>query len=244
MNLRLLSIILACLFVSCGSDQSRPLTVAAAASLRPALTELSAEFTETTGIPVSLIFSSSGKLTAQIKAGAPYDIFLSADESYPATLRTAGLTSGQPVTYARGPLVLFTTMEGVATDPDSLSSPRIKSVALANPSVAPYGRAAEKWLKRRYGERIREKLVYGESVGQVNQFITTGTAEIGITALASVIMYPDYGVGTELNDAPPIPHAAVILARTGYPEEAGAFLDFLTTPGGKATLRKFGYLTD
>lgn len=237
-------IVLACLALSCGSDKSTSLTIAAASSLRPALIELSAGFTEANGTPVSLIFSSSGKLTAQIKAGAPYDVFLSADESYPASLSAVGLTTGQPAVYAHGPLVLFSATEGIPTAPDSLQSARIKSIALANPAVAPYGRAAAEWIQRRYGDSIRKKLVYGESVGQVNQFITTKTVEIGFTAKPSLFTYEEYGIGTELNDAPPIPQAGIVLAGSEHAATARAFLAYLTSPAGSATLRKFGYLTD
>lgn len=222
----------------------QPITIAGASNLRFALDEISADFTRKTGIPAETVYASSGKLTAQIKAGAPYDVFLSADDRYPAALAAAGLTDGPARAYARGPLALWTTTSNIPLDPDSLQLARITKIAVPNPATAPYGRAAISFLKDRgLFDQLATKLVYGESVGQANQFVYTGAAEIGFSALATVSPGEKMLKFKVLEDHPPVLQSGVTLASSRQPEAAKAFLDYLLSPPAGQTLQKFGYFT-
>lgn len=220
------------------------LRIAGAANLRFALEELAAGFTLAHGTPTEIILASSGKLTAQIKAGAPFDVFLSADERYPAALAAAGLTQGRPKIYARGPLAIWTTTSNIPLSPDSLTSHRISKVAIPNPATAPYGRAAMNFLQQEgLDGLLTDKLVLGESVGQANQFVYSRAAEIGITAAASVVTRQGSQEFRILKDFPPVVQSGVILSSSQLPEAADAFLNYVLSPKGQQTLEKFGYFT-
>jgi len=233
-------------FSSCGdiAREQHPLTIAGAANLRHALEEVTQQFTAQTGITTNITLASSGKLTAQIKAGAPYDVFLSADQQYPAELAAAGLTKGTPKTYAFGPLALWTTTSNIPLLADSLDLPRIKKIALPNPATAPYGRAAMAFLKQQGLDGIlANKLVFGESVGQANQFVYSGVAEVGITALASVTVSDKWHKYALLADHPPVEQTGVIIKASSQREAADSFLEYLLSPAGQSILKKFGYFT-
>ncbi|HYH55353.1 MAG TPA: molybdate ABC transporter substrate-binding protein, partial [Anseongella sp.] len=159
------------LLAACRGGNTGELTVAAAANTRFAMEALTRSFTRETGIACRTVFSSSGKLTAQIRGGAPFDILVSADMRYPRSLFSSGYTAAAPEIYAYGRLVLWSLDSGVIPSPDQLSSPRITHIALANPKTAPYGAAAVEVLKRHdLYEKVENKLVYGESISQTNQF--------------------------------------------------------------------------
>lgn len=227
---------------ACGGGESRVLTIAAAANLQGPLDDLTGAFTAQTGIPTKTVLASSGKLTAQLRAGAPYGLFLSADERYPELLAAAGLTRGAPVPYARGRLILWTTTAGVPPAADSLRSARIQRIALANPTTAPYGRATLDWLRGRgLDTLLAEKLVYGESIGQANQFVYTGAAEVGFTANSTVYGVDKFHRWAEVPDAPDIVQTGVVM-RGPQEEDARRFRDFLLSPAGQAILRRYGYL--
>lgn len=233
------------LFFGC-SDQQAPkgpsLTIAGAANLRFALEELTNDFTATTGIPTEVVLASSGKLTAQIKAGAPYDIFLSADEQYPAALTAAGLTKGQPQVYALGPLALWTTTNDIPLDADSLMSARIVKIAIPNPTTAPYGKAAMAFLANRgLDSLVADKLVFGESVGQANQFVYSGAAELGFTAAATVTINEKKLKSIVLEDHPPVIQSSVVLSSSTQLAAATAFSKYLRSDPAQQTLQKFGY---
>ena len=170
---------------------AQPLRVAVAANAQFVMERVKAAFQKKTGTPMELIVSSSGKLTTQIQQGAPYDIFLSADMAYPQTLYKAGLTTSAPVVYAYGSLVLWTLTDlPLTTDLRVLSDPAVRHIALANPATAPYGEAAVSFLKfRKRLDTVKPKIVYGESIAQVNQYVLTGAAEVGFTA-KSVVLDP------------------------------------------------------
>ncbi len=235
------------LVTGCTGDSpggQRPITIAGASNLRFALDEISADFTRQTGIPTETVYASSGKLTAQIKAGAPYDVFLSADDRYPAALAAAGLTDGPARAYARGPLALWTATSNIPLDPDSLQLARITKIAIPNPATAPYGRAAINFLKKRgLYDQLNGKLVYGESVGQANQFVYSGAAEIGFSALASIQSGEKFLRFKVLEDQPPVLQSGVVLNTSTQPDAAVAFLNYLRSPSGQAIFQKFGYFT-
>lgn len=236
------SFILLLLFTSCGDNEPRPLIIAGAANLRFALEELTSGYTAQTGIATETIFASSGKLTAQIKAGAPYDVFLSADERYPAELATAGLTVDEPIIYAYGQLAVWTTRADVPLHLDSLTGSRISRIAVANPVTAPYGRAVLELLRQRgLDKMLKDKLVFGESIGQVNQFVYSGSADVGMTALSTVITGERFSKYIVL-DGPLVQQAAVALSGSSRQRESMAFMEYLQSPAAASILQKYGYL--
>src|SRR5947209_1738637 len=174
---------------------NREITVAAASDLTFALHDLAAQFEKRTGKQVKLSFGSSGNFFAQIENGAPYDLFFSADIEYPEKLEQAGLTEpGTLFRYATGKLVLWAPKESgidLSRGLSSLLDPRVKKIAIANPTHAPYGRAAVAALRREnLYDKLAGKLVFGENISQTAQFVLTGNADIGIIAISLALSPP------------------------------------------------------
>lgn len=238
------------LFLSCRtSEKPDVLTIATAANMQYAMQELTAAFTEESGIDVQLVLGSSGTLTAQIMAGAPYDILVSADMQYPAYLYEQGLAYEKPAVYGYGQLVLWTCKPDLTPSLSGLREESIAHIAIANPELAPYGRAAREVLEQdSLYEPLATKLVYGESIAQTNQFIRTGAAEIGFTAL-SVVSSPDIkGIGKWIllprETYSPIAQGILILNTEEKPPlNALKFYTFLKSETGRAILMKYGYLS-
>lgn len=233
---------------SCKQHKSADLRIAVAANMQFAMDELTTAFTKETGITCELIISSSGKLTAQLQEGAPYDVFLSADMSYPMTLHQAGLTIDTPKVYAKGGLVLWTATKDFQPSMELLTSERIERIAIANPKTAPYGRAAIASL-RHYGvyNDVQHKLVYGESIAQVNQFVQSKAATVGFTTTA-VVHTPtlqDNGNWTSVPIAAykPIEQGYVIISGKKRQERKGQrFGAFLSSEKAHRILKSYGYL--
>lgn len=210
----------------------------------PALTQA---FTEQTGIACQTSISSSGKLTAQIQQGAPFDVFISADMKYPKEIERSGLAANSPKVYARGKLVLWSMKKGYTPSLAGLRESAVRHIALANPKVAPYGMAAEEILQSQgLLPALQQKLVFGESIAQTNQFITTQSAEVGFTAM-SVVLSPklkDKGqwmaLPTDLHT--PIEQGVVVIKqKDGVKPAAMEFYEFLSSATAKAILQQFGY---
>ena len=163
---------------------AKDLTVAAAANLQVLMDELVTTFEKESGASVDVVIGSSGGLTAQIENGAPFDVFMSADMSYPQALFKKGLAAEEPKVYVYGLLVFWTSKSLDLSRPlgDVLGDPLLKKIAVANPKTAPYGRQAVNVLKSLdIYLRVRPKLVYGENISQANQFILSGAADGGFT---------------------------------------------------------------
>ncbi len=224
-----------------------PITVAVAASMQPAFTDLSAQFTASTGRRAQGSFGATGKLVGQILNGAPFHLLLAADMEYPQQLHTAKMTLQPPRPYAVGSLVIWTSRDLPLDDwPRLLQSDQVKHIAIADPDTAPYGREAARALQHhRLLRALTPKLVYGESVGQTNQFIVTGAADIGFTARASVASSATIGRWREVapESYSPIIHAAALLHYAAEHERqtAEAFYEFLFSPVATAILQKHGY---
>lgn len=223
------------------------LTIAVAANMQFAMRALTHAFAKENGVECDLIISSSGKLTAQIKAGAPYDLFVSADMKYPEDLYKSGFALEAPKIYAFGKLVLWSMDRKVKPSLSILKTKMIRHIACANPKTAPYGVAAVQALKH-YDlyNLVKSKLVYGESISQTNQFIISESAELGFTA-KSVVLSPDLkgsGSWVEINpdSYAPIAQGVIVLKRKNS-EEANAlkFYNFLFSAEAKKILKKFGY---
>ena len=231
--------------------QQQKITVAVAANMQYAFNDLKTEFEKISHIHVDAVIGASGNLTRQIIQGAPFDVFISADTKYPENIYSQGFAEEKPRIYARGALVLWTTKQGLQLKPDLrfLLSDNIKSIAIANPKIAPYGSAAVSLLKKfSLFESLKNKLVYGESISQTSQFIATGNADIGFTAKAVVLsdQMKNKGRWIELSnkDYPPIFQSAVLLkyGMKNHSVAARKFYEFLFSKNAKDIYKKYGYI--
>lgn len=234
--------------ISCQQNKNHQLTIAAASNMQFAIEALTASFTQETGIACQTVISSSGKLTAQIKENAPYDIFVSANMKYPNELFHSGFSQDKPKVYAHGKLVLWSMNEKIQPSIDILLSKKVKHIAIANPKTAPYGAAAIEVLKyHKIYAAVKHKLVYGESISQTNQFILSQSAEIGFTAKSVLLSTKMKGEGKwiTLNDDSysPISQGIVLIkTRNSKNEEARKFYNFLFSTKAKGILETYGYL--
>ena len=239
------------LFFATSILAQQKVTVAVAANMQYPMNALKEKFEQQTQIKVEVIISSSGKLTQQIQEGAPYDVFISADTSYPQTLYSKGFGTGAPKVYAKGLLVLWSLKEGVQPTKDLkvLLANNIKKIAVANPKTAPYGVAAEQILKYyNLYDKVKDKLVFGESIAQTNQFISSQSADIGFTAKSVVLAEEMKGKGrwidVDLKTYSPIEQAAIILKHGAETNKAASekFYNYLYSKTAKDILQSFGYL--
>jgi len=233
------------LITSCSNENT--LNIATSANMLFAMSEIVSEFKKDNDIKVELIITSSGKLTSQIEQGAPFDVFVAANTKYPTYLDSLGLTTSAPKVYAHGKLGLWTLKE-LSPTLALLTTDTIQKIAIANPKNAPYGKASIEALKHSgIYEQVKHKLVFGESISQVNQFITTGSVDIGFTAF-SVISYIEMKaigkcISINVNDHKKIEQAAVVIKSSTNMKEAKAFYNFLFSERAREILNKYGYLT-
>lgn len=233
------------LAIACKPISKKSLIVATAANVQFAMDELIQEFEMETRIHCEIILGSSGQLTAQITEGAPYDVFVSANMKYPNELYKNGLASSKPEVYANGVLVLWTLQNISDLSLERLSSDNVQHIAIANPRTAPYGEAAVDALKKLgLYERVSSKLVFGESVSQTNQFILSGSAELGFTAKSVVLAkeMKDQGVWIEIPDSlyKPIAQGVAVIKRDDN-ENAQRFAKFLLSDRAGQILKNYGY---
>lgn len=217
--------------------------VAVAANFVAVAESLAHDFETGSGHRLVITSGSTGKLYAQIVNGAPYDLFLAADRERPAKLAAAGLSEGQPVTFARGRLGVW--IPGRTPEPiPNLQG--LKRIALANPALAPYGAAAMDVLHRLDpAQSLEGKLVYGENVAQAYAMVASGAAEAGMVAWSTLM---DAGVASESWQAPadwhqPIDQDAVLLRHGADNEAARAFFLYLRSPSARGVIATRGYLT-
>ncbi len=230
---------------------AQKITVAVAANMRYTMEALKSEFNKTDKTQIAVVLGASGNLTHQIMQGAPFDIFISADTSYPQKLFDNNFAGEPPKVYAQGVLVLWSTKPNVQPTANLklLLNDNIKAIAIANPKTAPYGNAAEAILRKYHlYNKVSSKIVTGESITQTSQFISTKAADIGFTAKSVVISDEMKGKGrwAELNqqDYPPIKQAAVLLkySQKNNAPEAKKFYEFLYSVKAKEIYKKFGYI--
>ena len=229
---------------------AQPLRVAVAANSAEPLEAIAEVFEAQTGQPVSLVLGSTGKLYAQIVNGAPFDLFLAADQERPRRLEAEGrIVPASRFTYAVGALVLW------SADPDLIGSDGVailragdfRRLAIANPDLAPYGLAAQQAMESLgVASALRPKLVMGENIGQAYAMVASGNAELGFIA-ASYIASPRHdGQGSawpvppELHE--PVRQDAVLLKRAEHNAGARAFWRFLRSETAQAIFRRYGYL--
>jgi len=231
-----------------------PLRVAAAADLEPVLPPILEQFQKATGIPAEVTYQPSAMLTTEIENGAPFDLFLSADLSYPKHLIDDGVAdaagsadSSTPITYAKGTLVLWARKDSNLPPPslDLLRNPDLKRLAVANPDRAPYGRAAVAALTNlKLYDTLKPRLVTAENIAQTAQFADTGNADAGLISLTSALTPRLAADGTYFviprDLYPPIEQGAVIVSKTTQHAQAHKFLDYLLSAPIQAQLAKSG----
>lgn len=230
--------------------RAEPLLVAAASDLSYCIDELGAAFgKQAPGAELKVSLGASGNFFAQIRHGAPYDVFLSADMAYPAQLARDGAADGATLApYALGRIVLwsldprFDLQQGMQVVRD----PRLTRIAIANPAVAPYGRAAKAALEAAGAwQAVQPKLVIGENISQTVQFVQTGNAQLGIVSLASVVsprlkgsgsyyLIPDAGMA-------PIEQGAIVTTHGKANPLAARFVQFLGSPAAREILQRSGF---
>lgn len=225
--------------------------IAAASDMSRCLGELNAAFVKAhPGADLKVATGSSGNFFAQIKNGAPFDIFLSADMSYPKRLADAGIVNKQSITvYAVGQIVLFSANRKIdfTRGLDVLKNAQIiKKIAIANPDHAPYGRAAKAALGH-YGlwAAVKGRLVIGENISQTAQFVKTGNAEVGIIALSLVIdpkskKSPNYYL-IPPESYPPLEQGAVLTNAGSAKPLARAYLEFLRSDVARKIFDRYGF---
>ncbi|HVG38501.1 MAG TPA: molybdate ABC transporter substrate-binding protein [Pyrinomonadaceae bacterium] len=236
---------------SCSREQTPPapaaeITVAAAANLTDAFDELSKDFTTASGVRVVLSYGGTADLAKQIENGGPFDVFAAADTQHPTELETKGLlTPGTRALYGRGKLVLWVppgSKVRVARLED-LANAEVKTVAMAKPELAPYGKASVESL-RALGlwTQVEPKAVYGQNVSQTRQFASSGNADAAFIPLSLVKKNSEgqvIAVDEKLHT--PIEQAIGVVKASNKQEAARRFVDYVLSEKGQALLERYGY---
>lgn len=233
------------LVLAAGSTQAGEVRVAAASDLRPAMEAIVAEFRALRpDVEVRVSYGSSGKFATQIRHGAPFDLYFSADESYPQRLAEEGLGSS-PQRYARGRLALWIRGEGPVPRIEELQDPRVRRIAIANPEHAPYGqRALEVLRSAGLAPALSERLVLAENAGQSAHFVASGAAEAGLLAWSLVLPGRLRGGRYALLDESlhsPLWQAVMLTRRGEGNSEAARLLDHVLGERGRAQLAAAGF---
>ena len=228
---------------------AQTITVAAAANMKYAVTDIAKAFSKESGIDVKIITGASGKLTQQIMSGAPYDAFLSADVEYPAKLANGGFTTTPAHVYAYGSLILWSDTgidlsKGVAI----IADPSVKKIAIANPKTAPYGIEAMNAMKYyKVADDAVGKIITAESISQVGAYVTTKAVDVGFMA-KSIVLSPEMknvGKWVEIDDkAYNTIDQAMVGLKNGSPENqiaAKKFLRFMSSAKALEILKANGY---
>ncbi|MGX4769200.1 molybdate ABC transporter substrate-binding protein [Bradyrhizobium guangdongense] len=235
------------LLLPLGEAQAAQTNIAVAANFTDAAKEIAAAFKQKTGHEAVLSFGASGQFYTQITQGAPFQVFLSADDSRPKKLVEDGLAiADSRFTYAIGKLVLWSKSPGIVTGEETLKNASFAKLSICNPAAAPYGLAAVETMKSlNLYDSLRPKLVEGATITQAYQFVETGNAELGFVALSQL-------TGSEAGSRwvvpqrlyNPIRQDAVLLKTGAGNDAAGAFIAFLRGPEARAIIEKYGYVLD
>jgi molybdate transport system substrate-binding protein len=244
-------IFLAVSFALTGSVFAQVATIAVAANMKDAFAEIAAEFKSTGKPEMRVVYGSSGNFAAQIMNGAPFGLFIAADEQFPLELFKNGKTVDDGSIYAIGKLVIITkTSSGIYLS-DSKSDiakaiSKANKVAIAKPEIAPYGRAAVQYLKAEgLWDLAKDKLVYADNIGSATTYVASGAADLGFTAFSlakspELLRQTSYvAVDTKMYE--PIKQRMVLIK--GAPQEAQDLYRFMQGPKAKSILQKYGYST-
>jgi len=249
---RLGLVIITLIFNTVAQSANTPL-IAAAASLKFPLQEIALAFRQDTGQQVRISYASSGNLTRQIRQGAPFELFLSANYKYIEQLYQQNKTIDQGVIYALGRLVLLSNKQSQIKSgteltelKDILTKGMIKRFAIANPKHAPYGFAAREALQQQgLWQLIQPYLVFGENVSQAAQFVSSGAAELGLVSysltVAPALQKTTHATLINADQHPPLQQAMVLL--NGASESTKRFYRFMQQAKARKILTRFGYST-
>ena len=247
----LVQVLLATVIAAAGSAsqaQAGEVNVAVAANFTAPMKQIAAEFERDTGHKASLSFGSTGKFYAQIREGAPFEVFLAADDTTPARIEKEGAAVvDSRFTYAIGKLVLWSKQSGLVDSEGAvLKSAHIERIAVADPKLAPYGAAAVQAMQKLgVYAGLQTRVVQGENIGQTYQFVATGNAPLGFVALSQVFADGKIKEGSawvvpaDLYSA--IRQDAVLLAKGKDNTTAQALIAYLKSPKAQAVIRSFGY---
>ena len=247
---RRLVVMLAAALLYAPVDASAQLTVAAASDLQNVMPAIAERYEQATGQKVRVSFGSSGQFFSQIQNGAPFEVFLSADESYVTLLVNSGHAIGSTVVpYASGRLAIWSRQDrglNLSQGLLALANPKVRRIAIANPEHAPYGRAAVDALRKSgIYDQVRPRLVLGENVAQAAQFAHTGNADAAVIALSLTLVPAMLTAGTSVEvpaDAyTVIRQTGVVLTRAPDKDRARRFLTFLTSRDIAALLAASGF---
>ncbi|WAC10292.1 molybdate ABC transporter substrate-binding protein [Dyadobacter pollutisoli] len=249
MNIQRVFLLFSVILAGC-SKPSDKIVVATAANVQYVMKEIQKEFARETGEEIQIVVGSSGKLTAQIREGAPFDVFVSADTKYPQEIYKNGGSEEEPRIYATGSLVLWAKdIPETELSTAILATEKVKKIAVPNPRNAPYGEAAIEVLKAQVlFEKTEKKLVYGESIAQTAQYISTGSVEAGFNAL-SIVLSPEmkdkgHYIIIDSTFHKPIQQAAILLKHSDASpkkESSTKFYHFLYSDKAKQIFKKYGY---
>ncbi|WP_277761972.1 molybdate ABC transporter substrate-binding protein [Pseudomonas sp. A34-9] len=231
-----------------GAAQADEVQVAVAANFTAPIQAIAADFEKDTGHKLVAAYGATGQFYTQIKNGAPFEVFLSADDTTPEKLEKEGDTvKGSRFTYAIGTLALWSAKEGyVDAKGEVLKKNEYQHLSIANPKAAPYGLAATQVLEKlKLTEATKAKIVEGQNITQAYQFVSTGNAELGFVALSQI--YKDGKVSSgsawivpaSMHD--PIKQDAVILNKGKDNAAAKALVEYLKGPKAAAVIKSYGY---
>ena len=231
-----------------GTAHADEVQVAVAANFTAPIQAIAADFEKDTGHKLVAAYGATGQFYTQIKNGAPFEVFLSADDTTAQKLESEGATvKGSRFTYAVGTLALWSAKEGyVDAKGDVLKKNQFKHLSIANPKTAPYGLAATQLLAREgLSDQVKDKLVEGQNITQAYQFVSTGNAELGFVALSQIFKDGKVSHGSAwiipetMHD--PIKQDAVILKKGENNPAAKALTEYLKGPKAEAIIKSYGY---
>lgn len=235
------------MLVSCSEREEEKLTVACAANFEEAADSLLNVFESKNNIETELIINASGSLTAQIEAGAPYHIFISANKSYPEELYQKNITE-KPEVFAVGNLVFVYPKADKFEHLDTyLLSDQVGKIALADPEIAPFGKAAVQYLQSvELFDTLESKIVYGDNIGQVNQFFTSGAVDVMFSSNSFIQALADDEDAVHIYTGyDNIYHSAVMVVTDDRTAQSNSreFMEFLRGSESSKILEYFGYST-
>lgn len=244
------ALIFVCLFAAGQTAHAEEkLTIAAAADLKFALDEIVVLFKSThPAAQIETIYGSSGNFSTQIRQGAPYDLYFSADIAYPRALKAEGFAASEVQAYAVGRIVLWSpSRDARKLTLAALADPSILKIAIANPQHAPYGKRAEEALKAAgVWEKVEPKLVYGENIAQTAQYVQSGNAQVGIIAL-SLALSPELArqgsyalISDKLHQ--PLEQGFIITRRAADNPLAREFAWFFAGKEARAIMTRYGFV--
>ncbi|RUT42113.1 molybdate ABC transporter substrate-binding protein [Pseudomonas sp. PAMC 29040] len=241
-----LAALIGCLAVT--GAQADEVQVAVAANFTAPIQAIASDFEKDTGHKLIAAYGATGQFYTQIKNGAPFEVFLAADDSTPEKLEKEGdIVPGSRFTYAIGTLALWSAKDGYVDDAGKvLEKNQFKHLSIANPKAAPYGLAATQVLaKLGLTDKVKDKIVEGQNITQAYQFVSTGNAELGFVALSQIFKDGKVSHGSAwiipetMHD--PIKQDAVILKKGENNPAAKALTEYLKGPKAEAIIKSYGY---